>query len=45
MNMGQTRWYKKVKKDATYAIALDPIWGQAETMRLYRYLNYPPMNK
>jgi len=27
MNMGQTRWYKKVKKDATYAIALDPAMG------------------
>ena len=32
MNMGQTRWYKKVKSDATYAIALDPLWGQAETI-------------
>ena len=27
MNMGQTRWYKKVKQDATYAIALDPAMG------------------
>ena len=27
MNMGQTRWYKKVKPDATYAIALDPAMG------------------
>ena len=27
MNMGQTRWYKKIKPDATYAIALDPAMG------------------
>ena len=27
MNMGQTRWYKKIKSDATYAIALDPAMG------------------
>lgn len=27
MNMGQTRWYKKIKTNATYAIALDPAMG------------------
>ena len=27
MNMGQTRWYRKIKKDATYCIGLDPSMG------------------
>jgi len=27
MNMGQTRWYQKLKKDKTYIIALDPSMG------------------
>ena len=27
MNMGQTRWYEKIKKDASYCIGLDPSMG------------------
>tara|TARA_B100000965_G_scaffold406479_1_gene445626 strand:+ start:4137 stop:5717 length:1581 start_codon:yes stop_codon:yes gene_type:complete len=27
MNMGQTRWYRNIKKDATYCIGLDPSMG------------------
>ncbi len=27
MNMGQTRWYKKIMKNQTYCIALDPAMG------------------
>lgn len=27
MNMGQTRWYEKLRKDKTYIIALDPSMG------------------
>ena len=27
MNMGQTRWYKKLNRSNTYAIALDPAMG------------------
>lgn len=27
MNMGQTRWYNKIKKECTYVIALDPSMG------------------
>jgi hypothetical protein len=27
LNMGQTRWYKKVKPDMTYIISLDPSMG------------------
>ena len=27
MNMGQVRWYDKLKKNATYAVALDPSMG------------------
>jgi len=27
INMGQTRWFKKINRDATYVIALDPAMG------------------
>ena len=27
MNMGQTRWYKKINPQATYVVALDPAMG------------------
>ena len=27
MNMGQTRWYKNIKKDSTYVVGLDPAMG------------------
>ena len=27
MNMGQTRWYKKLNKQSTYVVALDPSMG------------------
>ena len=27
MNMGQTRWYEKIKKDASHCIGLDPSMG------------------
>ena len=27
MNMGQTRWYKKLRKDCTYVVGLDPSMG------------------
>ena len=45
MNMGQTRWYKKIKQDATYAIALDPAMGTGGDYAAIQCLNIQAMNR
>jgi hypothetical protein len=41
MNMGQTRWYKKLSKDCTYAIALDPAMGTGGDYAAIQVLEMP----
>ena len=41
MNMGQTRWYKKLSKDCTYAIALDPAMGTGGDHAAIQVLEMP----
>ena len=45
MNMGQTRWYEKIKKDASHCIGLDPSMGTGGDYALYRLLNFSVINK
>ena len=42
---GQVRWYPKIQKGNTYMVSRSQVWVQAETLRLYKCLVYPILNK
>ena len=45
MNMGQTRWYHKLKKDATYVIGLDPAMGTGGDFAAIQVFELPGYNQ
>lgn len=45
MNMGQTRWYKKINPNATYLVALDPSFGTGGDYSAIQIFEMPSMEQ
>ena len=41
VNMGQTRWYEKIKSDATYVVGLDPSMGTGGDFAAIQIIELP----